>query len=162
MKRNLYTLLILLGSMPLFAQKDHANCPMKDKKAEASYTDRVSLEIKSLRPDDIDQYRKGTGMGLAIPAELNGYPGPRHVLDLAVEVALTDEQKTKMKSVYSQMHTKAVRLGEEIIALETTLDAAFAGGTMNDATLAKLTSEIAVRQAGCDTHTSKRISRRRQ
>jgi len=39
--------------------------------------------IKSLSDEDIAALRKGEGMGMAKAAELNGYPGPAHVLDMA-------------------------------------------------------------------------------
>jgi Spy/CpxP family protein refolding chaperone len=115
-------------------------------KAVSPYTDRARLEIKALTPETIDQYRQGTGMGMAIPAELNGYPGPRHVLDLAEEVDLTPEQRTKIEALHRSMKAEAVRLGEEIIDRETRLDREFASGTISEATLETLTREIAVRQ----------------
>ena len=40
-------------------------------------------DIKSLSQDDQSALLAGRGMGLARPAELNGYPGPAHVLELA-------------------------------------------------------------------------------
>lgn len=141
-------------SVPAMAQMDHANCPMaKGQKTAAAapqetspYTSHAGLKIKALTPETIEQYRKGTGMGLAIPAELNGYPGPRHVLDLGVEISLTSEQRAKMEELFESMRTAAVRLGEEIIALESKLDAGFASGTMTRVELQALTNEIASRQ----------------
>ncbi len=50
------------------------------------YVGREQREIKSLSPGDIQMYLQGHGMGMAKAAELNHYPGPKHVLDLAKEL----------------------------------------------------------------------------
>jgi hypothetical protein len=42
--------------------------------------------------DDIAALLKGEGMGMAKAAELNDYPGPAHVLTLALELKLTENQ----------------------------------------------------------------------
>ena len=136
------------------AQTDHANCPMagkSEKKAapaaeKSPYLDRAPLPVKALTADQIRQYREGMGMGMAIPAELNGYPGPRHVIDMAGEIELTAEQKAQMEDLFESMRVEAVRLGEEIVDLETRLDRAFSSGSMTRDELARLTGEIAVRQ----------------
>jgi hypothetical protein len=38
-------------------------------------------------------------MGMAKAAELNGYPGPRHVLDLSPELHLTDAQTKLVRGI---------------------------------------------------------------
>ena len=110
------------------------------------YTDRVNLPIKALSEDQMKAYREGTGMGLAIPAEMNGYPGPRHLLDMADHLQLTDAQRASLKAIFDPMHSDAIRLGGEIIDLERKLDEAFARGTASDDEAQRLTREIAVRQ----------------
>ena len=45
------------------------------------YRGQTSTEIRGLTENEISELRQGHGMGLARAAELNGYPGPRHVLD---------------------------------------------------------------------------------
>jgi len=42
-------------------------------------------------------------MGLAKAAELNHYPGPRHVLDLASELKLSEEQRLRIEQIYNTM-----------------------------------------------------------
>jgi hypothetical protein len=37
-------------------------------------------------------------MGLALPAELNGYPGPIHVLELSDKLGLSAEQKSRIEA----------------------------------------------------------------
>ena len=56
--------------------------------------------IKSLSQSDIEGYLNGKGMGLAKAAELNHYPGPRHVLDVADKPGLTDRQKAQTRQLY--------------------------------------------------------------
>jgi hypothetical protein len=63
--------------------------------SQSPYVGQESREIKALSPQEISDYLSGKGMGLAKAAELNGYPGPAHVIELAAELELTPEQKTK-------------------------------------------------------------------
>lgn len=89
-------------------------------------SDRV---IKALSPEDVHALRAAEGMGMALAAELNGWPGPRHVLDLADQLELTAEQREQIERIRARMRTEAERLGEEIITAESTLDSAFARRT---------------------------------
>jgi hypothetical protein len=81
-------------------------------------------------------------MGLARAAELNGYPGPRHVLDLAEALALTPEQQHALTDVFERMSAAAKPLGAEILMRERDLDRAFASGTVTPAQLAAATEAI--------------------
>lgn len=45
-------------------------------------------------------------MGLAKAAELNGYPGPLHVLELAVDLSLTAEQKAATETLFKSMQVR--------------------------------------------------------
>jgi hypothetical protein len=49
--------------------------------------------IKALSDAQIADLRAGRGMDLALPAELNGYPGPVHVLELGDRLGLDAEQE---------------------------------------------------------------------
>ncbi len=55
----------------------------------APYAGQQTRAIKALSPEDIAGLRAGDGMAMAKAAELNRYPGPRHVLDLAGPLALS-------------------------------------------------------------------------
>lgn len=104
--------------------------------------------IKALSQDDIEGLLAGAGTpfgGLAKPAELNGYPGPRHVLDAieAGEFEVTDEQKQKIEALYNEMKPKAVALGEQIIVLEQEIDNAFASKTVTEEMLMEKLNESA-------------------
>jgi Spy/CpxP family protein refolding chaperone len=111
------------------------------------YAGKEGPEVKALSADELKAYREGTGMGLAKPAELNHYPGPRHALDLSGELGLTDPQKADLKGIFDRMHTAAVALGEQIVAKEKTLDQAFASGLIDEKKLSDLTAQIASLQA---------------
>ncbi|HSL84347.1 MAG TPA: hypothetical protein VLF66_16355 [Thermoanaerobaculia bacterium] len=83
-------------------------------------------EIKALSPEETEELLSGHGMGLALPAELNGYPGPKHVLELADELELSGEQREAVAEVFDRMIRKAIDLGFEVVAAERRLDALFA------------------------------------
>lgn len=110
---------------------------------ESPYVDRVSQTIKALTPDEIRRYLAGEGMGYALAAELNGYPGPRHVLELADSLRLTADGRVKAQEVFDAMHTEAVRLGEAIVAAEASLDSAFARHRVTASDLETRLSRIA-------------------
>lgn len=116
---------LLLGALlgaagPVAAQhEDHA--------VDSPYAATASDTVQTLTADEVAVLLEGAGMGLARPAEMNGYPGPRHVLDLADSLALTPDQAQQMQAIFQAMHHRAVELGREIIDAEKELDAAFAG-----------------------------------
>ena len=100
-------------------------------------------EIKSMSAEEVGQLLDGRGMGLARAAELNHYPGPLHVLQLAVELRLTPEQRAATQAAFDRMKGAAVRLGREIVRREQLLDAMFAKGEIDEGVLHTETSEIA-------------------
>lgn len=110
---------------------------------ESPYRDHQQREIKALSEDDIEQYRQGAGMGFALAAELNGYPGPKHVLELAEELALEPQQRTAVEVIFGRMHRDAVSLGEEVVRRERELDRAFADGSIEASRLGERVAEIA-------------------
>jgi hypothetical protein len=54
---------------------------------------KISRETKSLSESDIESLTAGKGMRYAKAAELNGFPAPAHVLELASELQLSHLQK---------------------------------------------------------------------
>ena len=107
------------------------------------YTGQETRLIKSLSAQDIDDLRKGRGWGLAKAAELNGVPGPTHLLDLADEIGLDAAQVAKLHAIRQEMTARAKPLGEKLIALEGELDRQFASSTISDASLRDLLAQIA-------------------
>lgn len=96
--------------------------------ASAYATDR-SDAVKTLSPDEARGLLEGEGMGLARPAEMNGFPGPKHVLELADSLDLSGEQAARIEAIRKAMKEEAVALGERIVEGERALDHAFASGT---------------------------------
>ena len=94
---------------------------------ESPYFGQESRTIKSLSEQEIDALKNGDGMGFAKAAELNHYPGPSHVLELADELELTPSQRASTKDLYNDMRDNAVLLGQEILRAEEELDLLFSG-----------------------------------
>jgi hypothetical protein len=67
--------------------------------------------VKALSEQQIADLRAGRGMGLALPAELNGYPGPSHVLENADALGLSAEQRERTKGLFEAMKAEAVPVG---------------------------------------------------
>jgi Spy/CpxP family protein refolding chaperone len=68
----------------------------------------------------------GAGLGYALAAEINGYPGPMHVLELSNQLELTQEQRQRTQTVFDRMRKAAIEAGEALIAAEAHLDRMFA------------------------------------
>jgi hypothetical protein len=81
-------------------------------------------------------------MGMAKAGELNGYPGPAHVLTLANELGLTASQLQQVTAVYDRMNAAAKLLGSELITREQALDRLFATGEIIPDRLAAATTAI--------------------
>jgi Spy/CpxP family protein refolding chaperone len=99
--------------------------------------------IKALSDADILSYLNGEGMGYARAAELNRNPGPRHVLDLADQLTLTEPQRQRIQRIFDAMHETATTLGREIVSKEAVLDSLFGTRTIDSTHLQSLVTEIA-------------------
>lgn len=88
----------------------------------------------------------GEGFGFALPAELNGVPGPRHALELGDELGLSPAQARDLEAIESAMRSAAIELGEAIVALERELDGLFAGEGATQGEVERLTRRIGVRR----------------
>ncbi|MEY9362165.1 Spy/CpxP family protein refolding chaperone [Bradyrhizobium yuanmingense] len=81
--------------------------------------------IKALSQQQIDDLRAGRGMGLALAAELNGYPGPSHVLELSDHLGLTADQRAEVQRLFDAMKQEAVPLGNKLVEQERALEDLF-------------------------------------
>jgi hypothetical protein len=111
--------------------------------AVSPYTGEQSRSIKSLSKEDVADYIDGKGMGFAKAAELNGYPGPAHVLELAEKLALTPGQKARTEKVFERMQMRARELGARLVEEERRLDELFASKAISHQSLATSVSAIA-------------------
>lgn len=107
------------------------------------YAGQEQRDLKALSPEEIAALLQGEGMGLAKAAELNNYPGPRHILEMAVQLPLSDTQRAEAQRIYDRMHTEAVRLGHVILARERELDRLFVSGEIDEKGLQQAAREIA-------------------
>ncbi len=110
---------------------------------QSPYAGEESRPIKALSETDVEALLEGAGMGMAKPAELNQYPGPRHVLDSAEALKLTAAQRGAIDAAYQRMKTEAVSLGRQVVDVERRLDALFARREANADTVEDLTQEAA-------------------
>jgi Spy/CpxP family protein refolding chaperone len=108
------------------AVRHHRHAAPPHDAAARPYAGTEAREIKALSPREIADLRAGRGMGLALPAELNRYPGPMHVLELADPLRLSPEQRGRMRALIDAMRAEVRPLGEEVIAAEGALDRLFA------------------------------------
>ena len=102
---------------------------------KSDYTGEVDRVIKSLSANDIKDLTLGNGMGLAKAAELNGYPGPKHVLEMQEELLLEKEQLTSIKLIFEEMKSQARSQGKILISLEKSLNDHFSNATITNDTL---------------------------
>jgi hypothetical protein len=114
----------------------------QDHSHQSPYAGQEQRRIKSLSADDIDELSRGGGWGLAKAAELNGMPGPIHLLEMKTEIGLSTQQIEEIETLYESMRQAAIPLGEKLIELETALNDQFADGTITDDSLARLLEEI--------------------
>ena len=72
-------------------------------------------QLDSLSSSDVANLLNGKGAGYARTAELNGYPGLRHVLDLSSQLNLSS-QKTAIQAAFEQMQSQAKAIGKTIVS----------------------------------------------
>lgn len=111
--------------------------------AESPYAGLEARQIKALSPAQVDDLRAGRGMGMALAAELNNYPGPRHVLDLSARIGLSADQHKRVSELFEEMAAGAKELGARIVEAERQLDTLFARKRADKSILRSRTADIA-------------------
>ena len=106
------------------------------------YAGLQTREIKALSAQDMADLTAGRGMGLALPAELNGYPGPKHVLEFADQLGLSERQRADVKRLFDSMESETIPLGRDLIAAERALNRDFAERTITAERLKAATAGI--------------------
>ena len=122
MRRIVLPVLVLMSGMSLASD-------------QSSYAGEELRSLKSFSSQEIESLKSGQGMGFAKLAELNHYPGPKHVLELADDLEMTPTQVADTKILFKEMRTNAVDLGEELLEAEMGLDRAFERGTISPESL---------------------------
>ena len=130
MKKILLTLFIL------------SCCSLLLANAKSPYMGQENRTLKALSEKEIQGYLEGKGLGFAKAAELNNYPGPRHVLDLSSKLSLTKDQALKTQSLFNSMQKQAIKYGEKLIEKEQQLDDEFANKSINKEKLETILTDI--------------------
>ena len=109
---------------------------------QSPYAGEELRPLKSFSSQEIESLRSGQGMGFAKLAELNHYPGPKHVLELADDLELTPSQVAETEVLFEEMRINAVALGEELLEAEMGLDHDFERGAISPESLESALLEI--------------------
>jgi len=122
-----------------------AGAALAQDRLSSPYRQQAETGLRALDEKEIADLKAGTGMGLARAAELNSYPGPRHVLDAIASGRLpaSREQLERIQQVFNTMNSDAVNIGAKILAEEQTLEAGFRSATITDAELRSRVAAIA-------------------
>ena len=131
--------LLMALTAPALAQHQQHN--------QTPYAGLQQRPVKALSDQQVADLRAGRGMGLALAGELNGYPGPLHVIELADQLALSSEQRQRMQQLFDAMKAEAIPVGETLIEQERQLDREFAEQRVSPVSLTRLTSQIGETQA---------------
>jgi Spy/CpxP family protein refolding chaperone len=127
--------------------------------AETPYAGMQSRPVKALSEQQVADLNAGRGMGMALAAELNGYPGPSHVLELADKLELTADQTAAVKRLLDSMKAESVPLGSRLLQQEAELDRQFASRTVTPQSLKSSTAAVAATQGELrETHLKYHLS----
>lgn len=138
MRITVLTTLVLLMGAPAIAA---------DSPAPSPYAGEESREIKALAPDFIKGLKEGAGLGFAKSAELNGYPGPAHLLELQTNIPLNAEQTQAIVAIRDEMRSASIALGDQLLIVEAALEAAFRDRAIDQAKLSDLTLQAGALRA---------------
>src|SRR6195952_4003785 len=103
--------------------------------AQTPYAGMQTRPIKALSEQQVADLGAGRGMGLALAAELNGYPGPSHVLEFGDRLDLTADQRIRVQRLFEAMKQEAVPLGNKLVEQETELDRLFSARVVTSESL---------------------------
>lgn len=143
---------LLMGAGGTFGQ--HVHAPTHNA---SPYAGQQAREIKTLSSAQTADLLAGKGMELAKAAELNGYPGPMHTLELAAQLELSTEQKQASETLMNRHKAEARDLGAQLVQAERALDQAFASRQIDATRLTAHTEstgrlQALLRKSHLDTH----------
>jgi hypothetical protein len=129
--------LVLLLLLPEWAlAQDGGHGPL------SPYSGQETRAIKGLSEADIAELRRGGGWGLAKAAEMNGAPGPAHLLELKDDIPLSADQVAAIQAIFENMRKEAIEEGERLIAGEQALEEAFRERTVTQESLRRTLADI--------------------
>lgn len=139
--------LVACAAPPSHGEGGHAHGTGGHAHGHGPYAGLQAREIKALSPEQMADLRAGRGMSLALPAELNGYPGPAHVLELATPLGLDEAQAARTRALFERMQVEAREAGEALIGAERELDRLFATRAATAELLSAATARAGAAQA---------------
>jgi Spy/CpxP family protein refolding chaperone len=123
----------LLGVVSSLANAQHAQ----------PYAGQEMRDIKALSDQEVSQYLSGAGMGYAKAAELNGFPGPMHVLEWASALDLSSDQQVAIRQLMERHKAQARQAGLKVVEAERGIEALFRSGHVEGDVLAARVAEAA-------------------
>lgn len=153
-RTRLFVVLLSFVLVAPVAGADHLASP---------YRPGATAGLRGFSADEVAALRDGAGMGLARAAELNSYPGPRHLLDAVQDGRLpaSAEQQRRTQDVFDRMRRDAQRVGARILAEERELEATFRARTITETELRARVARIAALQGELRTiHLSAHLTTR--
>ena len=135
--------LILLAALWIVGCHHQASSPESHAEHVSPYVEEQGRSVKALSDERAEALLAGEGLGYARAAELNDYPGPRHVLDLADSLGLTDVQRRDVDAAFRTMQSRARAAGRALVRTEARLDSLFAAGAATAERVQALTEEAA-------------------
>jgi Spy/CpxP family protein refolding chaperone len=144
--------IVAISTVIIFASACSSIAP-----SASPYAGQEARQIKALSATEVAAYVEGKGQGFAKPAELNAYPGPMHVLELADQLALTAQQKEASKALMVNHKTEVRELGRTFVSAEAALDKLFSSRLVTAEALRSAVEESAriqsrIRSAHLETH----------
>jgi autonomous glycyl radical cofactor GrcA len=126
------------------------------------YAGQETRDLKALSEEEVRQYQAGAGMGYAKAAELNHFPGPMHVLELAERLELSPQQRSAAKRLMDDHKAEARAIGAKVVAAERELESLFRAGSVDsrrlaDAVRAAASLQGEYRLAHLETHRRVRL-----
>jgi Heavy-metal resistance len=115
--------------------------------AQNPYAGQQARAIKALSEQEVAGLLAGKGAGFARAAELNGYPGPAHVLELAGPLHLDAAQVEATRELMAAHQRRARHLGAELLAAERALDTLFAAKQADSVSIDNATQRVGALQA---------------
>jgi len=122
----------------------YTNIVIAGQQHQSKYAGQEKRIIKSLSENDIQQLKSGKGWGLAKAAELNGVPGPSHIMQMKDKISLTHEQEAKVRTLFEEMQSQAIPLGKKLIQLEKNLNESFANKSVTSVLLNQQLESISI------------------
>jgi hypothetical protein len=130
-------LLLMVGGFVGYAIRAYQPTPL------SPYVAQLDSPVRGLSAQEVDDLLNGRGAGYARTAELNSYPGPRHLLDLAEALELSQVQVEALNKLFEEMQAEAQGLGTQIVEAEESLSNAFADRAISAETLAGQSLDLA-------------------